>query len=492
MPESPYPVVHGSNIGARGLRESPRYTVSEGGVTVHLPHLIDAVIAEENIIKVYPNDKFKKQYLLENFFVKYDVDVEVDRLDYSIVTIPFILNVIPIVWLSGGEYSVESMDATLADSLEEIRKSFAVMYPNLEWTGRLIPNKVISNDIGRSDAAEAVADKPIAILFSGGVDSTFTSLCHSEKSQLLISIWGADVALDNKSGWLHKRKYCSDFASQYGHSNAFIRSNLFSFLNKMQLHSISPGISDWWVRIQHGLALTGLTAPLLENKQCKDLLVAATHTGEYEGGSGSHPSIDNNIAWVGVRVQHDGYDYSRQDKIRFIKDYCETHSIDKPALKVCRDSRYGSGGNCCECEKCLRTIAGLLVEGEDIAHYGFDTSVETATSLIGRKFACYSIPISPVVSAIWQTIQTRAHEVMSCSSSRTVNGVKLAPFLLWLMSFDMEEYRLQYEKRSRRHQKLQNFRRHLELSLNRFPPLYQAARRVKSTLCRWWRALRGK
>lgn len=448
--------------------------------------LIDDVIVESNVIKVYASNRFRRCYLREDFFVEYDPDVQVDSLDYSIVTIPFVLNVIPIVWLSGREYFIESLDATLAASLEEIRKTYQVMYPKIEWTGRLIPNKVVRNDSLRCGAGGVEADKPIAVFFSGGVDSTFTSLRHSEESQLLITVWGLNVDLDNESGWVQAKEHCAEFARQHGQSHTVIKTNCYPFLNRIRLDPKSPGYPHWWADFQQGLCMPSLAAPLLANKGCEKLLIAATLWQGAEAAWGSLPSIDEKVAWDGVSVHHDGYEYSRQDKIRFLKAYRQRHSVKKPTLCICNDPPQGTVANCCECEKCLASIVGLLLEGEDTAQYGFDRSIAEVTQSIQEKVANHGLAVTRRdLWFTWQDIQKRAGEIMSQSSSHIVNGVELAPFLSWLTSWDMSEYSAQCEKNRLRYHKVHDLRRSLELCLiTWFPRVYRAARGVKKILCR--------
>lgn len=108
-------------------------------------YLIDRIDVKKNRLEVFASKDFKKKWLLDDFFVEYDADVDLNRIDTSIVQIPFILNVIPIIWLSREIYHIESLDEGLARSLNEVREAFCEKYPNLEWTGQLIPDKLVSN-----------------------------------------------------------------------------------------------------------------------------------------------------------------------------------------------------------------------------------------------------------------------------------------------------------------------------------------------------------
>ena len=90
-------------------------------------YLIDHIQIDKNRIDVFACKKFKRQYLLDDFFAVYDDDINLEGLDSSILQIPFILNVIPIIWMSGEEYHIEELDYQLAYSLEGIRGAFRTM-----------------------------------------------------------------------------------------------------------------------------------------------------------------------------------------------------------------------------------------------------------------------------------------------------------------------------------------------------------------------------
>ena len=46
---------------------------------------------------------FTRRFLLEDFYAEYDGNVDLRALDPSIVVIPFVANIIPIIWLSGSK-----------------------------------------------------------------------------------------------------------------------------------------------------------------------------------------------------------------------------------------------------------------------------------------------------------------------------------------------------------------------------------------------------
>ena len=67
-----------------------------------------------------------------------------------------------------------------------------------------------------------------------------------------------------------------------------------------------------------------------------------------------------------------GDKYSRMDKLMRIIQHINVRS--KVVLRVCK--KGGIPNNCCQCEKCARTILGLYVLGETPANWGFNITLE--------------------------------------------------------------------------------------------------------------------
>ena len=151
-----------------------------------------------------------------------------------------------------------------------------------------------------------------------------------------------------------------------------IKSNYTEFLNRPYLDTLSPEIPRWRMYAIENVGWAGLTAPILYSKGYPILRIASSDTWDTGFPISANPFIDNNIGYAGIRLEHDLFDMSRQDKIEYIANFYKTHNSFPPPLTVCpqRDA------NCCACSKCLSTALGLLVIDEDPADYGFCESRE--------------------------------------------------------------------------------------------------------------------
>ena len=222
------------------------------------PDLIESFkIINKNKIVVKANKSFSRQFIKEDFFAEYDESIDLTKLNESIVTIPFILNIAPVIWFSNKTYSIDVMDKELYHSLQKVREVFRMFYPCHSWLGELIPKKLVTNMMSLSHGQ----DKPVlALLFTGGLDSVNTSISHVDTKQLLITAWGADVKVGASDKWTLVLEQCQKFSQTFGHDHMFIKSNFREFIETPYL---SKQFSPWWVNISYGLSLVGLTAPLL-------------------------------------------------------------------------------------------------------------------------------------------------------------------------------------------------------------------------------------
>lgn len=358
--------------------------------------LIERIQVRKNRLDVIINKEFKKNYLREDFFIEYDEDIDLEKLDYSIVIMPFIMNVISLVWISGEDYYVESMDQEVYDSLERIKQVFKVFYPKTSWTGRLIPKKLVTN----KGPVESEMSSMTALLFSGGLDSTSSSLAHRNKQQLLITSWGqSGLPLDHPEFWYKIKNRIVAFAERYGHKNAFIKSNYYYFLNLKKLKQLSPEIVTWRIDTIEDIGWAGLTAPILVTHGIRVLRIASSDclaSSSYP--SAANPYIDGNIRFAGITIKHDQFELSRFQKVLCIAYLRKHHLIGKQELIICQ--KRGGIINCCSCEKCLLTIISLMAAGENPKEYGFthfgaDVEKNTRTLLQEGKLSA---------SGIWQFV----------------------------------------------------------------------------------------
>ena len=332
-------------------------------------NLISSLSVQKNHLSIKVDKAFKNKFLLEDFFATYESDIDLEKLDDSLLVLPFISNVISIVWISGRTYYIDSLDEDFYESLKTIKEVFKRMYPDTTWNGELIPRTLVKNRLTPA-LPHPEGKKRTALLFSGGLDSVTSSLYHRNEEQLLITVNGHwDLPLENKDLWNARKNQLINFGEKHGHQNSFIHSNYYEFLNRKVLDHYSQEITSWRIFTVEGIGWAGLCAPLMALKGYDTLLHASTITWEFNFPAAANPFIDDNLFFAGMGLKHDLFELNRLDKCEFIANLCATQNIDRPYIRVCEERALK---NCCNrCQKCIRTILELVVIGEDPRSYGF-------------------------------------------------------------------------------------------------------------------------
>lgn len=344
----------------------------------------------------------------------------------SILCLPFLGNVLPISWLFDATVIVEEIDKYFFDSIEEIKKGFINMYPTLSFKGNIEANKIIDNST--CDHSE----KSNILFFSAGVDAWQTLIEHIDENPVMLTMFGADFYLDNKDGIEYCTKYMQNLSNDLCCELVLFKSSLRQFINEKELNKVFEKELGfhWWHRIQHGLGVILHAAPIAWLKNSEKIWFASSYSfkDRIKHKCATDPTIDNNISFVRANVVHDGYEYSRQDKIYNILRYSRINE-NNLFIHVCW-SQGKEIQNCCRCEKCLRTIFGILAEGYYPKDYGFNVSVETASNRVKYLLEKNDLVLT---DEMWEQIFFRFY--------MNPGLVERFPELKWVWSFDFSNRR---------------------------------------------------
>jgi hypothetical protein len=311
--------------------------------------------------------------------VAYDVDVR--GVPPSILAIPVVANVVSVAWAAGADLHVDRLDATFAAALDDLRRAFKAWYPKL----------ALDTEVR---CAERVANRfdphGYGLLFSGGVDSTTSYIAHRAQRPTLFMVWGTNPPwavkrhwrIDEDAFWARIQARYRRFADAEGVPIHFLTTNMRYFVDEARLnqdfrYDLYAGRGNWWIDLHHGLALLGLCAPLTQVKRLDTLLISSNgDTAEVARTRpyGTRSWNCNAVRWADVRARLSGSPLTRQEKIRrFLKPF--VNDLGKaPFLNICWNHDAQTQFveiNCGRCEKCQRTIAGLLLDGVDPTRLGF-------------------------------------------------------------------------------------------------------------------------
>lgn len=331
---------------------------------------IDTPVITKNRIeyKYTIEGEWKKFFKEEHFGVEYNC--EIDNTPESITIIPLLSNVLPIAWLCDATINIKECDKSFYESIPEVKKGFINMYPEFNFKGKINPEKIIDNT--------KVQNKGSLVFFSGGVDAFDTLLRHMDEKPILCTVWGADVKTNDEKGWSNVEKGIMEVSNEYNLDYVVVKSNLRECFDNIELcNLIKPIIDNWWYYFQQAIGMIGLAAPIDYLKEIGKNYFASSYTEQNKGKHfhcGSDITIESNLEMCNSKTVHDGYDFDRQTKVHNIVEYCK-ESNKKAKLRVCWKS-IANGENCCNCEKCCRTMLGLYAEGVDPKDYGFNYTIE--------------------------------------------------------------------------------------------------------------------
>ena len=87
------------------------------------------------------------------FYVEYDENIE--KVPDSILIVPFICNVLPIVWITDATLIVDKIDKNFYESIDKFKKGYIDMYPQIKFKGKIKYNKLEENHSKQKDKISA-------------------------------------------------------------------------------------------------------------------------------------------------------------------------------------------------------------------------------------------------------------------------------------------------------------------------------------------------
>lgn len=379
---------------------------------------VNSVSAKTGILRVgYEISPTLEPYFTAERVFEVEYSEDISSVPGSVLVIPFVCNVLPVVWLTDAVLELPELDREFYEGLPGVLKGYADMSPMLEFKGAVRVGQLVDNSYDASDK--------VAAFFSGGVDAFATLIAHAKERPQLITLWGADVKLTDTDGWDKVRCHVLETSRQFGlDSPVLVKSTFRCMVDEAELSALCEASGEgWWYGFQHGIAIIGHSAPLAYLKRWKTVYIASTNTIRDELICASDPTIDNKIRLVSTGVWHDQYECTRQQKVQHIVEYCrEKDSVVQ--LRVCWQSNGGS--NCCLCEKCARTLYNLLAEGAEPFSYGFESYNQHISlhPLLARRAMAEMTHLRP----FWQDIQNRFRETQAFRKDKRIS---------WIYSLDV-------------------------------------------------------
>lgn len=215
--------------------------------------------------------------------------------------------------------------------------------------------------------------------FSGGVDSFYTLIRNHDRFpagdarriSALMLVHGADVPVDDETTFGTLRQRYGAMAEGFGVTLLDVRTNFRSG----SLGRLS------WPNFTHAACLSACGSALGGDVQSLLIASGAPYRASLRAW-GSSPLTDPLFSSSRLRVEHNGGEMSRPEKVQ----YLSTHPIVRSHLRVCWRSK--TDRNCGRCAKCFRTMAALDAIGQLDSFSAFPREVYSHATL--SKVFCRS------------------------------------------------------------------------------------------------------
>ncbi len=331
--------------------------------------ITDICIRENRIEYEYTISGEWKKYFDESvrFWVEYDQDIT--GIPLGLAAVPLISNVIVLAAIFHAKITTPYIDQAFYEAVPEFMTGFVNMYPQIDFQYE----DIIEYEKMERDVKPEGAEENTMLYFSGGVDAYTSLIRHEKENLILLTVCGADTWYSNKKGFEEIMRKNKEIAKLHNLRLVSLVSTLRKFINEKEIYEyINPLINDnFWHGFQHGIGMFGLVAGYVYLFHPNRIYFASSYSekDDEKVPCGSDPTVDNYVRIGEAAIVHDGYELSRQDKVAQLCKYKEVQK--KPIkLRVCYRSAVGE--NCCECEKCVRTIFSILAEGYRPVDFGFD------------------------------------------------------------------------------------------------------------------------
>ncbi len=357
------------------------------------------------------------------FELRYEEEI---RADDGLLSVPGIAMMLPLAWITGADLHVGCVDRTFLEAAGALQIEYRKIYPLAPFGTRVIADEIVES---------APNPNGLALLYSGGLDATFSFFANRERRPRLIQMLGTDISVSNTEYMRLAEKETAVFAAKHGVEVSFVRTNALEVFDPgMVMHRFwrcrERVNGDLWKGMGYALGHLAMTAPLSAGR-FDHLMIAAWADRQRankmrENPDASSPRVDRHIAWSNLRVEHHGC-LHRYEKAVAMKDW-----VPGNLLRVCwfPQSEPGSrrGLNCCRCEKCVRSITALAIAGVDPERCGFTIDQGTLEYMRG---VLETRQMKPSHFALWWEPMQRA---IPANIEHEMNGLR--DFLEWFRAFD--------------------------------------------------------
>lgn len=357
--------------------------------------IVDSISVKNNIVeyKFHVSKEIQKYFDTDVFWIEYMEDMT--YVPASVLSISFVGTFMAFSWVTNSVIWVKDLDKTFYNSIHRIKQAYQDIYYHFPFLGRVVPSIISMNNMSKRKDLNNDA----LLLFSGGADAHSSFLRNLDKNPILFNIQGwYDSLLSIDSVAEADKSDISIFANKMNVKSSHVRSNFAKVISREFDKKFQSRLGDtWWHGFVHSMAFISIAIPYAFKNNVPEIIIASSLTTGLNHLCASNSTTDSEFCYAGTGYTlHDGFELNRQDKIHIICEYQKKIKAPYP-IRVCsfRDC------NCCECEKCFRTVLGIVAETANPNDFGF-------------YFSC-------TLKEHWQDVMTRRIAMMGFGSEQVIH-----------------------------------------------------------------------
>jgi len=350
--------------------------------------VLDKITVRNNLVlyDYHSNDDLSAFFRTNRLFIQYEEDVS--QVPLSLLTIPFVNTMAGFSWLTDSVLFVDEIDTTFYESFKQLKRAYGELHRVL-LKGMLVPSRFVDNSMEKN------LDQSF-LLFGGGVDCHSSFLRNRNTVSYLVNIYGWLHSVEERSNVdVSDAVRTKEYAQKMGVGALHIRSNFASLFDLQRIdNKLCKPIArtSYWYGFLHPLAFLSISCILAWKKGISNLLIASSFTKDRSDvHCASFITTDSEFRFaVNGCTIHDGFELNRQDKVKLLVDY-QINSDSFYPIQACSFNDH----NCCQCEKCFRTIIELVAENADPRDFGFNNVQGTLkqhwSMIVARDISQWSI-----------------------------------------------------------------------------------------------------
>ena len=328
---------------------------------------IDYEYSEPDLLKKY----IKKDYLNRDEGLYVEIPGDASGIPEAILSIPFIGMMLTASMLLDLDIHVPVVERTFYDCLQSVRHVYKEMFPASHFNFNVTADSI--QEINYESHMKAT-------FFTGGVDATSALIENINLKPILLNIWGGDVRLTDPSSHQELETYFKQLSEALNLDYAFVKTDGREMWLEMDLdlllpyHMDSKRNHDWWASIAHILSMTTTIAPFAYLQGIETCYIGSSYVDGTNIFDSNNEKLISAIRFGSTHFEGVDGQIDRLGKTKKIIDFHNSTGTNFQ-LKDCWNRVAGE--NCSNCEKCYRTIMGIVANGGKPNDFGFTVNNET-------------------------------------------------------------------------------------------------------------------